>query len=103
VVKKNRKKTPEALVQWENMSPDEATWESTEHLAYQFPHLHLEDKMLPKGQGMLGSRVSTLEIQDTPGSDNSPGVGATGNNLRRPDSKKKHAVPVEAPSYQPMD
>ena len=103
MVKKNRKKTPEALVQWENMSSEEATWELTKYLAYQFPHLHLEDKMLPKGRGMLGPQVSTLEVRDTLDSDNSPGVGATGNNLRRPNNKEKHVVLVEAPSYQPVD
>ena len=79
------------------------TWDSTEYLAYQFLHLHLEDKMLPKGQGMLGSQVSGLAVRDTPGLDNSPGVGETGDNLRRPDSKEKHAAPVEAPPDMRVD
>ena len=85
------------------MSPEEATWESTEYLVYQFPHLHLEDKMLSKGRGMLGSRVSALHVRDTLGSNSSSTIGVTNDNLRRSDSKEKHVVPVETPSYQPVD
>ena len=63
VVKKNRKKVPEALVQWENIAPEEATWESTKYLAYQFGHLHLEDKMVPKGRGMLSPQVAVAIVE----------------------------------------
>ena len=52
---------------------------------------------------MLGSRVSALEVRDTLSSDNSLGVGVTGDNLRQPDSEEKHAMPVEAPPYQLVD
>jgi len=69
----------------------------TGYLANPFLHQHLEDKMLPKGRGMLRPRVPALEVPHTPGSDNSAGVGTTGDNLRQPVSEEKHAAPVEAP------
>ncbi|KAK1435415.1 hypothetical protein QVD17_01178 [Tagetes erecta] len=37
------------LVQWQNQSPDDATWEDTEWLNAQFPNLSLEDKTVVKG------------------------------------------------------
>ena len=62
------------------MAPEEATWESTEYLAYQFPNLHFEDKMLLEGQGMLSPQVATttIEVPTTPATDyNLPQVAAT--------------------------
>ncbi|XP_052179706.1 uncharacterized protein LOC127793015 isoform X1 [Diospyros lotus] len=89
---------------WEdrNIAPKDETWKSIQHSTYQFPHMHLEDKMLLKGRGMLGTQVSALEVWDTLDSDNSPDIGATCESSQQPDSSDKHAAPSEAPPYQPV-
>ena len=43
----------EALVEWEGVSADDATWENFKELKSQFPHLNLEDKIRLQGKGML--------------------------------------------------
>ncbi|VFR03127.1 unnamed protein product [Cuscuta campestris] len=37
------------LVEWSDGSRDDATWEPAEVLEQHFPHLHLEDKVIPQG------------------------------------------------------
>jgi len=99
VIKKNRKQIPEALVQWENMAPEEATWESTEYLAYQFPHLHLEDKMLPKGRGMLRPQVAAMDVEvpTAPAlGSNLPHEAATAQHLLQPSMLTIEASPTKA-------
>jgi len=78
-------------------------WESTEYLAYQFPHLHLEYKMLPKERGMLGSRVLTLEVWDTSSSANNPSIDAVSDSSRQPHREDRHATLVVAPAQQPVN
>lgn len=44
-IKQGRKVIQEALVEWEGVSADDATWERFEELKNRFPHLNLEDKI----------------------------------------------------------
>lgn len=44
-VKQGGKFITESLVQWKHLPAEEATWELTEFLGQQFPHLNLEDKV----------------------------------------------------------
>jgi hypothetical protein len=49
-VKQGAKYVTEALIQWKNMSPEDATWEEVTYLAQQFPDFDLEDKdRVPEG------------------------------------------------------
>lgn len=41
----------ESLVHWKHLPHEEATWESTDTLCHQFPHLMLEDKHPLHGVG----------------------------------------------------
>lgn len=40
----------EVLVQWKDLHKCDSTWESWELLCTQFPHLHLEDKVLVENE-----------------------------------------------------
>ena len=57
---------PQVLVQWEQLSEDEATWEDYDEIKKQFPNSNLEDKIEIKGGGivrepMKEGQVSTRE------------------------------------------
>ena len=55
-IKQGLKVIQEALVEWEGVSADNATWENFKELKSQFPHLNLEDKIRLQGKGMLWFR-----------------------------------------------
>ncbi|MCI54948.1 mediator of RNA polymerase II transcription subunit 15A-like, partial [Trifolium medium] len=37
--------SPQVLIQWAGLYPEDATWESLEEIKKAYPHLHLEDKV----------------------------------------------------------
>nr|KYP66317.1 Retrotransposable element Tf2 [Cajanus cajan] len=41
----------EALIQWQGLFPEDATWEDLEMLLEEYPTLHLEDKVFVEGKG----------------------------------------------------
>nr|KYP49546.1 hypothetical protein KK1_028742 [Cajanus cajan] len=41
----------EALIQWQGLFPEDATWEDLEMLLEEYPTLHLEDKVFFEGKG----------------------------------------------------
>jgi len=41
----------QALIQWQGLYPEDATWESIPELLKEFPNLHLEDKVFVEGKG----------------------------------------------------
>ena len=47
---------PQLLIQWENINPNEATWEDLEDIAVGYPNLNLEDKVPFKGEGIVTCR-----------------------------------------------
>jgi hypothetical protein len=44
-----RQSSPQVLVQWAGLYPEDATWESLEEIQKAYPHLHLEDKVFLEG------------------------------------------------------
>lgn len=54
-------KLREALVQWTDLTRDDATWESVEQLRKSFPLLNLEDKILVRDGGNDASTVAREE------------------------------------------
>ena len=51
----------EALVEWEGVGADDATWERFEELKNQFPHLNLEDKIRLQGEGNVMIQTTTID------------------------------------------
>lgn len=44
----------EVLISWKGLPPHETTWEVCDDFQQQFPHFHLEDKMIWRTREMLG-------------------------------------------------
>jgi hypothetical protein len=53
-VKNGEKFVSKALVQWQHLSPEDATWEEIDQLQQQFPQLNLEDKVPLQGEVIDG-------------------------------------------------
>jgi hypothetical protein len=51
-IKKGSNIIPQVLVQWENTTPAEATWEDFNEMLDSFPNLNLEDKVVINGDGI---------------------------------------------------
>ena len=51
-VKQGSSFIPQVLVQWENTTPAEATWENFNEMLDSFPNLNLEDKVVINGDGI---------------------------------------------------
>jgi hypothetical protein len=63
LIKKNNQAVVEALIQWANMTPEDATWECYGQLLKQFPNNCLEDKTGFKKEAMAqGGQVSEIEL-----------------------------------------
>jgi hypothetical protein len=61
-IKKGKKLVPEALIQWKNLSPEDATWEETEQIQQQFPHINLADKVHAEGRANDGVPRRTQRV-----------------------------------------
>lgn len=57
-VKRGNKFEEESLVQWQRLPAEEATWEPTQSLVDQFPHVNLGDKVSLDGGGIVKPRRS---------------------------------------------
>ncbi|RVX01241.1 hypothetical protein CK203_036133 [Vitis vinifera] len=57
-VKRGNKFEEESLVQWKRLPVEEATWETTQSLIEQFPHMDLGDKVSLDGGGIVKPRQS---------------------------------------------
>ena len=55
----------EVLVQWDGLSPDEATWENWHHLCHEY---HLEDKVDFQGAEDVTHELKMPDTQETPAS-----------------------------------
>ena len=49
IVHKNNQEIPQVLVQWQNLSPLEATWEDVTYMQLEFSDFNLEDKVVVNG------------------------------------------------------
>jgi hypothetical protein len=58
-------KIHQVLIQWENQSATEATWEDIATLQQKFPSLNLEDKVVFKGEGIVMKEGNILELGDS--------------------------------------
>ncbi|CAL5199682.1 unnamed protein product [Lathyrus oleraceus] len=72
-VKKGSNIISQVLVQWENMTPAEATWEDFDETLDIFPNLNLEDKVVINGDGiamkknresMISAKSATRDPQE---------------------------------------
>ena len=46
IVLRHKHEVPQVLVQWQNLSPLEATWEDAIYMQQEFPNFNLEDKVI---------------------------------------------------------
>jgi hypothetical protein len=53
VVQQGELKIPQVLIQWANLSAEEAIWEELEDMKVNYPNLNLEDKVVLNGDGIV--------------------------------------------------
>jgi len=62
-------------VEWEGLSPDDATWEPRESFAERYPDFQLEDELFPEERRDVRAQLRSSR-QPRPGSRTSAGGGA---------------------------
>jgi len=78
----------EALVQWQGLYPEDATWENLDTLLKDYPTLHLEDKVFVDGEGDVMAQKMAAEDYDSATTKVSSPIA--GSRPKRNNTKPKH-------------